>query len=480
MPALDTTHTWSLTIGGVDYYPYLLKGTLRVVEAEGSQIDTLTCQLEDTGWATDPSEWMECILTADGTTKLFGGYVVTKKPMVGPGLTNLQWTINAESYLTLASRSPRIRKSYTNATVRAIATDLFSQAGLAGFDTTTHVSNAVTLTKFTAAGILLNEALDKLVEQGGASAAATWAYRIDADKKLWLGPASSDAAPFNIADIRTPCDYVTTFPPLSHPDATTDATQIRNRITVRGGTSASAIQTDNFTGDGSTTLFKLTYAPVRYIESISKAGVWLRYGWDWVDGWYDENGDGYDVLVDFEAGTLRFPDAAPPAGGAAVVCKYRYDVAITAVRTSAASYAQYGMYFDYEHEDASLTSATDAELAGDALLAQYAFGSLTGSVQVERLGIRAGQTFTMTYPLLGLSGGYVARQVTMELVAEDRVVRLTIQFGNTAARLSRTVKTGQPSQSAYYQPANGGSAGGTRYGSVNGYDGVGTGDFIPP
>ncbi len=63
---------------------------------------------------------------------------------------------------------------------------------------------------------------------------------------------------------------------------------------------------------------------------------------------------------------------------------------------------------------------------------------------------------------------------------EDRVVRLTIQFGNTAARLSRTVKTGQPSQSAYYQPANGGSAGSTRFGSISGYDGVGYGNFTPP
>ena len=57
MPSMDSAHSYSLTIGGVEFYSFVLTNTLRVVEAEGSQIDTLSVQVEDLGWSADPVEW---------------------------------------------------------------------------------------------------------------------------------------------------------------------------------------------------------------------------------------------------------------------------------------------------------------------------------------------------------------------------------------------------------------------------------------
>lgn len=497
MPAIDTTHSWTLTINGVDFYRYLLEGSLRMVDAEGSQIDTLAFDLEDLGWGASPGEWQE-VYWLDGATKLFGGYIVDVKPKLSPSLSNLQWSIRCESHMTLFQKSLRIRKSYANMTVAAIIADLFTQAGVSGFDVATHVS-AAAVTTFNVSGDLLNECLDRLATQMAGSGSIDWAWRVDADKKLWFGPATLDIAPFDIEDIGA-CNWTTSFPPSGFPDKAVDATQIRNRVTVRGGTSASATQTDTFTGDGSTILFSTTYKPIRAIVQITVGGVGQRYGWDWVDDWYDDNGDGYDVLIDFEAGRLRFPETVAPGAGVAVVIKYHYDVAITATVTDANSYAKYGRWFDYEHEDRSITTLEEATDVGNAILDAYAFGSTQGTLVVERLGLRAGQYFYVNFPFPSEQGGlyswnyggydenrwngdalfdaaYIMRQVTTELLKGERVM-LTVQFGGQANRLSRAfVKSLRTA--AYTQTLTGRYVGGVETILVYGYDGAIKGQFIP-
>lgn len=479
MAALDTAHTWELTLNGVDYWGYILKNTLRMVEAEGSQVDTLTFEIEDLNWATDPVEFWEVEWTADGSNVLFGGYIVSAKPRVSAAKDRTTWTIKCESWVTLFSRTPRIRQTWVNTALDDIVAGLFTAAGLTGYDVSTHVASSPTLETFVANGEHLADLLDTLRDRAAAALSQTWTWRVAADKALWMGQASSDPAPFAIADIEL-ANYSTTFPPSGDPEKDIDATQIRNRITVLGGVSASDVQTDNFTGDGSTYLFNLTYQPIRSIVEITLDGALQRYGWDWVDDY----GSAYDVLINFEAGTVRYPDGAPPGGGTALVVKYKHDVLITTVRTSAASYAYYGIYFDFELEDRTITDQTMAEQAGDAMLAAYAFGSVQGTVVVERLGIHAGQLLTITYPLLSLSGGYVARQVTTELgPGEDHVI-CTIQYGGQHDRLSAAAggraaggKTGQP---VYGQPNVPRYAGDIEAMLVKGYDGVGTGQFIAP
>ncbi len=501
MPAIDSVHSFSLTINGVDFYPYVLTGTLRMVDAEGSQIDTLSFDLEDIGWGASPNEWQE-VYWLDGATKLFGGYIVDAKPKLSPALDRLQWSIRCESHLTLFQKSPRIRKAYSNATVAAIVADLFTQAGVSGFDVSTYVSTTPTIERFNVSGELLNETLDRLAIQAAGNSGVTWSWRVDANKKLWFGPATVDVGPFDIEDITT-CDWTNSFPPSGFPDKSKDATQIRNRITVRGGVAASSVQTDTFTGDGSTILFNTTYKPIRAIVEITVGGTHQRYGWDWVDGWYDENGDGYNVLVDFEAGRLRFPEAVAPGASVAVVVKYHYDVAIETVVSDAASYATYGFWFDYEHEDRSITSLEEATDVGNAFLDEYAFAVVNGSLVVERLGLRAGQYVSINFPFPSVYGGaytwnyagygenrwngdamfdasYVLRQVTTE-VKKGELVSCTLQFGGRTERLSRAyMKAIRQRTAAYTQPVIPRLVSGVQSVLVYGYDGAVKGQFVAP
>lgn len=474
MPALDNAHTWTLTLNGVDYWPYHLGGTFRLTEGEGSQIDTLSFEIEDLGWASDPREFWEVIWTADGSTVLFGGYIVHAKPRISPSLETRIWTVQCEGYPTMFKRTPKIRQTWVNATPDVIVAAAFTAAGLAGYDYT-NVSNTPTLETFTANGIHLDSLLDDLRTRCAGAVAETWTWRVSAEKDVWLGEVGNDPAPFAIADIEV-CDWVTSFPPSAspEPEKDIDATQIANRVTVLGGVNSSDLQTDNFVGDGSTYLFNLTYQPIRSIVVITLDGALQRYGWDWVDDY----GTAYDVLIDFESGTVRYPDGAPPTAGQALVVTYKKDSLITATRTSAASYAYYGMYFDLEVENRRITNATMAQELADAILAERAFGRVQGSLTIERLGLHAGQLLTITIPLLAISDSYVIRQVVTELGPGRQHVICTVSFGGQHDKLS--LATGDSGQAAYNQPNVPRYAGDIEAMLVKGYDGVGTGQFVAP
>lgn len=474
MPALDTAHTWTLTLNGVDYFPYHLAGTLRLTEGEGSQIDTLNFEVEDLGWASDPREFWEVVWTADGSTVLFGGYIVHAKPRISPSLETRIWAVQCEGYATLFKRTPKIRRTWVNATPDEIVSDAFTAAGLTGYDFT-HVAATPTLESFTANGVFLDSLLDDLRTRCAGAVGQTWTWRISAEKDVWLGEAGNDAAPFAIADIEV-CDWSTSFPPSAspEPEKDIDATQIANRVTVFGGVSASDTQTDTFVGDGSTYLFNLTYQPIRAIVQITLAGALQRYGWDWVDDY----GSAYDVLINFEAGTVRYPDGAPPGVGASLIVKYKKDTLITTTRTSAASYTYYGMYFDLEVEDRTITDATMAQDLADAILDERAFGRVQGGLTVERLGLHAGQLLSINLPILDINADYVIRQVVTELgPGEDHVI-CTVSFGGQHDKLSSAV--GGKGQAAYQQPNTPLYAGDIEALRVKGYDGVGVGEFIPP
>jgi hypothetical protein len=435
--ALDIEHTFTLTVAGTDRWGFCIRRSLTMTDAEGGQIDTLDCELEDATDVLTVTEWQEVIWTADGATKLFGGYVVKVTPSVSGG-TGRKWALRCESYATRLNRCPRLRVTYVNTTPGAIVAALFTAAGLTDFDTATHVTAGSSLPSFVTDGEALPKILDRLALIQSDIAGADWVWRIDADKKVWFGPSSSDTAPFSVTDAAS-ADYVNSFPVNAEPTKEVDATGIINRVTVRGGAAPSADTTETFSGDGATVRFAVAHRPIRDIVCITVGGVLQSHGVDW----YDTFGGGYDCLVDYADGIVRWPDGSPPAAGTNnISVTYRYDVAVTSVRTDAASFAQYGLYFDYEVQDSTILDQATAERIGDAILDAYAFGVVGGTFDVWRLGIRAGQRVQVEYSALGLTGYYVARQVTTVLDPGGDGVICTVRFGGYSDSFSAAVGGG--------------------------------------
>lgn len=449
--SLDTKHVFKFEIAGVDRSAYVLRQSLRYVDAEGGEVDSLSFELEDSTDTITVSAWQEVkVHTADDSEWsayddggydensyggfAFGGYVVQAKPEYAPNRTGRRWIVQCESYTTRCNRTPKTRKTYTATTAGAIVADLFTQAGLAEFNAVLHVDTGPTLTIFATDGEDLATALDRLCQIVTALEATDWAWRIEADKNVWFGPITNDPAPYSIATLAA-ADWVDSFPPIGIPTKDIDAREIRNRVTVRGGSQASADTTENFTGDGVTTTFTLAHRPVRDIVSITLASAVQSYGVDW----YDTFGGGYDCLVNYAAGTVRFPDATPPAYGAALAVVYRYDVAVTVTVSDTASYAQYGLWFDYEVDDPTISELELATYIANTILDGYAFGIVSGTLVTERLGIRAGQMLQIELPVLGLTGNYIVRQVASEFAPSHDTFRSTVTFGGRYDKLSAAV-----------------------------------------
>ena len=456
MPAIDIDHTFSLTIGGTEVWSKVNTGSLIFTDNEGSQIDTLVFELTDVTDALEVTEWQEVIWTLDGSDVAFGGYVVTPKPRLGANGAYRIWTVTCESYTTKLARTTIVRKTYVNQDVADIIVDLFNQAldptgtppAQTAFDVTTHVTSGQTLDLFVTDGQKLGKLLDALATVVTNLAAATWTWRIDASANLWFGPASSDTAPFSIARIAS-ANWSTSFPPLKDPDNSVDATDIRNRITVRGGVKASDPVTETFSGDGATTTFALTYKPVRTMVRITVGGVLQSYGVDW----YDTFGGGYDALVNYSAGTVRWPDVSPPGIGVDnISITYVYNENVTAQAEDAASQAQYGLWFDYEVPDSTITTEDAATEIANALLTEYAYGVATGTLEVARWGIRAGQRLQVEFSTLGFTGYYAVRQVVTTLTGPESV-SCRVSFGGHTAKLSNYVGGGAAGTGgAYSQP----------------------------
>lgn len=496
--ALDTNHSFAfyVKVGGsfVNLWPYVLSDSLEINDAEGGEIDTLRVTLADYAGTLSLTEWAECYLETDGTTRRFGGYVVKVKPRPAKGGHYLDYELACESYMTRLARAKPIRKTYTSTTLAAIVADLFTVAGLGAFDVATYVDTGPTIDTFVADEERLPALLDRLTLLGqtgappgvsedglltwwlthyiplgytpegymgsgfggGGVTLVPWGWTVDASWNLVMGPAADNPAPFGIADLAS-ADWATTFPPLKDVDIWLDASTIYNRIVVRGGTAISAEQTDTFSGDGTTTLFQLSHAPVRDIVRITVGGALAA---PWGVDWYDTFDGGMTCLVNYRAGTVRWPDALPPASGTNnVVVVYRYDdySACEVTVQDDDSYALYGMWFDApDYTDGHITTVEQAQTMGEALLAEYSTGTRDGSLEVGRIGLRAGQQLHVKLALFGVDDDYVIRRVVTRIDKAGTGVVATVSFGGRSERLSSVVGSGgsggRNSATSYFSP----------------------------
>lgn len=430
---LDDSHIWRVTVNGADFTQYI-KGMITTTEPEAGEIGTMHVTFQALGSALNANltEWKEVILYADGDP-YFGGYAVSITDAIDQDQPDgwQTYDVVVEGYATLLNRTPPIRRSYktTVYTPGDIVADMFDYAldpagsppAQTEFDTSTYVTAGSWSDEaaFLVDGEAITDALDTLALIFG------YTWWIDASKRVHFGLASSAPAPFEIADIMT-ADYSTSFPPLSRPTKRSDGSDIRNRVTVHGGVRALE-HTDNLTGDGSTLMFQLSYFPVFDIISIVVDEVLQSWGTDWYDTF-----DDYDVLVDYQCGTIRWDAGNAPANLAEIRVIFVYGDPVTVTvhngTGGGSSYATYGRWFDFEIIDRAITSLALATTIAQAVVDEYEFAAVAATLTVERLGIRPGQELTVYFPALGLDDNYPVRQVITE-VSRGGVARCEVSFG---------------------------------------------------
>lgn len=373
----------SVTIGGNDVTAYLKEEPQIFQIVNGSEIGTASMIfIYDHSTRAEPleiEEWDAVVIkvgvsTAD--TVVWRGYVTRKlkEPLGNPLLGKTIMTVEAQSLSILLATNEPIVGIWNATTIGG----KFSDNGLVGTLISTYASALYDGSKITGGTTemdyigfqdeTLRSALEKITAITGKE------YGVDAPSgKLYYRDRISGTVTSILSD--NP-DYVTTFPIASNPVPVKleDALDFRNAVKVVGGWTHSALDTDNFTGDGSTKIFDLTEKPIVIVE-ITVSGTPQTYGYDVVDDPAD-----FDVLVNYDTSKIKFYVA--PAGSAPIVCKYRHLVRVETTVTDAASISAVGMtLWAPTIEDKTLSGTAIAAAAGSAYLSRYAAAS--DSVQLS-------------------------------------------------------------------------------------------------
>jgi hypothetical protein len=229
---------------------------------------------------------------------------------------------------------------------------------------------------------------------------------------------------------------------------------IANVVYVFGGQGVSNPYTQKIVADGQNTIYKLGSKPYRLGEgddggiqvNLIQGGVKvpLRVG---IQNLHDEQL--FDVMLDFNEGTLRFRDNNIPIKDAILEAIYRYMYPIMVQLTDDSSIQQYGR-IETSINDTSLIDVVAARELGRAILRDRAYPKGFGSCEVFVPGLRAGQFITVDLPAYNtkglfeiteiekwIQGGVVRRRVTLNKAdnAESRIAQRLKEFAKRLASL---------------------------------------------
>lgn len=333
----------------------------------------------------------------DGATLLFGGVVVQTDETVD-GLVRY-FSVVCKDYTQLMD-AVLVSKTYTGQTATAIITDLISE--FASTFTTTNVAAAVTIDSITFNYLTLSQCLQKI-----ADALQGYDWYVDANKDIHFFLTSGNVAPFSLDD--TSGNHV--FGSLIF---SADLSQLRNQITIRGGTVAGTAVDNQQECDGVQRIFFVgynlsTFLAYKALAATPTTFVALTVGKDGID-----NPASFDCLYNPDRGLLTFPDASKPA--ISDVLKYSGTPYFPLIlqQQDSVSVATYGEY-DYLIIDKTIVTKQQARDRASAEIIRYGTPLYKGSFRTYVSGLAQGQTITINSTIRGISGSFKIQRITTTL-----------------------------------------------------------------
>jgi len=469
MASMDTSHTFTITVGGNDVSGYLLNETFKCVSALTHEIDTADFTVEDKDGNLPTLElWQEVIVTDEVPTRVFAGYVTRMREEVAPSKTTKRVTLYCQDYTVLLKTVVVTKAIYTDQTDEAVLDDLFST--YLSEITTTNVTASEGTHSFHFANVTLLDAVQQIAEKTNRD----WYVDYDGDLHyFWRG--SGGAAAFSLSD--SP-DYAATYPwQTGSLSLEQDGEGIINKVIVHGGVAPSAVTTETFSGDGATVEFTVAHVPIRSIVSITVDSVHQTWATDYAVQTFAS----VNVLVAYHRGRVRWDGYSPPATGVDnIEVKYTYDSNVQVTVQDAGSQARYGRTFEKILVRRDISDADEAQAFGEAYLRESARRYQRGRVTVERYGLSSSEYVGLDCSVLSLDsdrgygvggygdGGYggdtfLIDQVTTRFAKRvGRVVEHSVQFSGipqNLGQLMRQVARGQAGDGGLPDGGGGGGQG---------------------
>src|SRR3990167_4924221 len=235
---------YNITIDGVDRTADITSQSVVVEDVANDEQNNCSFNLIDLSETGIPATDDEVIITLADATILFAGYIVSvemSKSKTGQVIASIECV----DYARLLDRN-LVHETYENMTDKAIIEALVSTY-CPGFGiTTTNVLEGVTITQISFNYIQISQALRQICDLTGRN------WYIDYSKDIHYFPLTTNAAPFNID---------TSVNTYSRLEISKDASQLKNRVYVRGGTYLSDFTTYSVKGDGAARQFPLPDKP---------------------------------------------------------------------------------------------------------------------------------------------------------------------------------------------------------------------------
>lgn len=353
-------------------------------------------------------------------TLVFGGIVDRVETMGkrGEAISAIVSRVVAKSYGVYADRRFATETFTAGSTLKSALTTLVNNY-LTDYGVTLHASqaNGPNLTAdFVFSGVKISEILNQLSTDTG------YIWEITAAKELRAFDPGSEAAPFNITSAGKLYDHDISINRIREKYA--------NRVIVKFGPAGNVAWTDNFTGDGSTDTFALTY-PIALgaVHPYSWAGYVTNAG---TNETLDVAGQGATWEYDPAAQTIERVSGAP-ANLAAISINYDVTFPQTVTAEDATEITNNGpveLVLSYPN----ITQQAQAQAIADALLAQYLGIVEIVSFTTKEVGILPGQSLSIVVSERGINGTYMVTEVEIAGEVPQYPTRRVRAIGGTAFR----------------------------------------------
>lgn len=389
-----------LTINGTERTDQIDWESLTLTEVLTKEPDMLEFKIKNYDTKTyKPSLSDEVILyDTDGTTKIFGGYVIETREEVVALIRYL--SVRCKDYTHTLDRK-LVSKTYTNQTANAIIADIVSTYVESGF-TTTNVDAVDVVDKIAFNYLSVSQSLQKLSETLG-----DYDWYVDPNKDIHFFKEGVRSAPFNLTD--TSGNFFWNTLKLSN-----NTHQIRNKIIIRGGDTIGTSFTDKKIADGTQRTFFVGYNLDSLVVEKALAATPTTFSTLTVgnDGTDSENS--YDVLYNPNNGLIRFRDNNKPAINDVVRWTGNPIYPLVTEKSELASIALYGE-FQYVIVDKTIKSKDAASQRADAELKKYAYQYNNGTFGTTTSGLKTGQTININSAIRGVNRDYKITRIITKL-----------------------------------------------------------------
>lgn len=333
----------------------------------------------------------------------FGGYIASiDHRLIG---NRRIYRITAQDYNVLTTQV-LVTKSYAAKTQQFIIDDLFTTY-LPEIDTSTYVESDATTITLDWTRIFLDKALDEL------ASIMEKEWNIDHDKKLHYFTPVTTAAPFTLSS--SPWGTINIgYDGFQYVE---DNSKIINKVTVVG----------NFLDSGDTIQDGGGINAVQTTIDVTAGGNFSIGETIRVDSEHCR-------ITDIVVNTLTVirgvdgTDAVVHANGLIIFTR------IETTRTDNASHTYYDRWYEAKHIDSNINSLTWAQLVGDAILTESAFGKVRGRLTCHQEGLVVGQKVSIYNFWRGINAYYLIQAIRLGLV-NVFTEKVDIEYGDYSPNL---------------------------------------------